>query len=121
MTTMISDAKICAVLEQEFPDLDFCKDKNPEYRDVYSYLNCLSLRTSQWMKGGQLQSLEHCFNLMNKLYRHCSRRVQAAIENVYLYHLTRSINHSDRRWEIKQLLPASFRDVVYRHTFSGAI
>ncbi len=117
---MIPDVKICAVLEQEFPELDFSGEACPR-KDVYGYLSCLSKRAGQWMQGGQLKPLEHCVSLLNKIHRHCSRRVQAAIENVFLYQFTQSLHRSSRRWEIKQLLPMSFRDVIYRHTYSGAI
>lgn len=114
---MIADAKIYAAIEARFPELQSSDDSGNFYRSF----DDLSRQAREWIREENVDSLEECLLLVNKLYEHSSTRVRNAIENVFIFRIIHPLQQSQQRFEIKRRMPEALRNIIYRHIYHTAI
>lgn len=114
---MIADVKICSALEAQFPQLQTGNSST----DFYYSFGALSRQVGEWIGDQELDQVEQCLRLVDKLYHHSSNRVRNVIENVFIYRIIHPLQQSGLRYEIKRTMPETLKDMLYRHLYNAAI
>ncbi len=103
---MISSTEACQLVQAQLPELH-CAAK-PD--NVYHTLQVFREYTVEGAREHNLGKLQRCFSLAAELYEKGSASVKCAVENVFVYSLSRifSIAPEDKD-RIKAIIPDSLR------------
>ncbi|MFB9862393.1 DUF7674 family protein [Rufibacter immobilis] len=84
---MIEHYQVLAELEREFPELTPELEDTECKRNMYRQLSCFARFTNRFIDQQDLAQVRRCFQHANHLWQHGDQRVQAALQNSYLYAL----------------------------------
>jgi len=117
--TMISSEEACHYVQQEIPEIS---QSLPTDGSIYNTLNAVREYACEQAKQHNYSLLRKCFNLAADLYDKGSNTVRCAVENVFVYSISRifSLAPEDRQ-RIKELMPQSlqslYADQVLHHGY----
>jgi len=102
-TFMIASAESMEWMQKELPELS-C-ELHPE-EGMYPNMQAFSRYTCNKALTGDFQTIGQCFSLAENLYRNGSNTVRSAIENVFVFSISRlmSLTNTNRNY-IKSLMP----------------
>lgn len=107
-TDMLPDAKIPLLIACQIPALRNGMEKNGA---ITTAISAFSVHTRQLIRLGRIQEVKKCFSVAGVLYRNGSNLLRSAIEGVFIYAVSPFLDSQN----IKELLPASLRQVRNRH------
>jgi hypothetical protein len=107
--TMISSEEACHYIQQEIPEISQSLSSDS---GIYHTLNAVREYACDQAREHNYPLLRKCFALAANLYEKGSVSVQCAVENVFVYSISRifSIAPEDRR-QIKDLMPHSLQSL----------
>ncbi len=106
---MISSEEACQYVQQTLPEIS---DILPAEGGIYGTLNAVREFACQGAKEHNYGRLQQCFALAASLYEKGSGSVKCAVENVFVYSISRifSLAPEDKA-RIKALIPQSLRSL----------
>jgi hypothetical protein len=116
---MISSEEACQYVQQEIPEIS---DSLPPEGGIYNTLNVVREYACQKAREHNYNRLRACFMLAAALYEKGSNAVKCAVENVFVYSISRifSLAPEDRQ-RIKSLTPQSLQSLytaqVHHHGY----
>jgi hypothetical protein len=104
---MISSEEACHYVQQEIPEIS---QSLPAEGGIYDTLNAVREYACEKAREHNYSRLRQCFNLAAALYEKGGGAVKCAVENVFVYSISRifSLAPEDRR-RIKSLMPQSLQ------------
>jgi hypothetical protein len=116
---MISPEEACLYVQQEIPEIS---DALPPNSGIYNTMNIVREYACQKAIEHNYGRLRKCFSLAAALYERGSTAVKCAVENVFVYSMSRifSLAAGDRR-RVKALMPHSLQNLytaqVHHHGY----
>ncbi len=106
---MISSEEACQYVQQTLPEIS---DSLPPEGGIYGTLNAVREYACQKVKEHNYSRLQQCFTLAASLYESGSGSVKCAVENVFVYSISRifSLAKEDKA-HIKAMMPQSLRNL----------
>ncbi len=106
---MISSEEACQYVQQTLPEV---AETLPPEGGIYGTLNAVREYACEKAKEHNYKSLQQCFALAALLYEKGSGSVRCAVENVFVYSISRifSLAPEDRA-RIKAMLPQSLQSL----------
>lgn len=108
-TIMISSEEACQYIQQEIPEIASALQGEA---GIYHTLNAVREYACENAKEHNYSRLQQCFSLAASLYEKGSGAVKCAVENVFVYSMSRifSLAPEDKQ-RIKSLMPQSLRSL----------
>lgn len=82
---IITEDEVPEILEQELPELDFELNETPGGINIYKALNAFASYTKRCAEVGNINKLNNCFTIADKLMSRGNNVVKSALENVYVF------------------------------------
>ncbi len=106
---MIAPADVAPYIRQQIPELS---GDLPEASNVYSTMKLVRDHACQLARAGNIAGLKQCFSLAESLYERGSGAVKCAVENVFVFSLSRLFMAApESREQVKAILPGSLRSL----------
>ena len=106
---MISSEEACQYVQQSIPEIS---DALPVEGGIYSTLNVVREYACRQAKEHDYSRLRQCFSLAAALYEKGSGSVKCAVENVFVYSISRIFTLApEDKARIKALIPQSLRSL----------
>jgi hypothetical protein len=106
---MISPSEACQYVQQEIPEVG--KTLTSEC-DIYTALSAVQEYAIENAKEQNYTRLQQCFNIVESLYDKGTGVVKSAVENVFIYSISRLCCQAPEvKRRIKALIPESLHEV----------
>ena len=106
---MLTPSEACQYLQEEIPEV--AKTLSPE-SDIYTALSAVQEYAIETAKDQNYPGLKQCFTLVESLYEKGSGVVKCAVENIFIYSISRlCCQNPEVRRSIKSLIPESLHSV----------
>ena len=104
---MISTEEVCLFVQQEIPEIS---PSLPPEGGLYPTLNVVREYACDKARERNYPLLRKCFSLAATLYEKGNNGVRCAVENVFVYAMSRILSMApEDRQEIKRLMPRSLQ------------
>ena|ERR1043165_8638780 len=106
---MISPTEACRVVQEEIPEIS---DSLPPEGGIYDTLGVFREYAFDKAREHNYNGLRKCFTLAASLYEKGSGSVKCAVENVFVYSISRIFSlASEDRQRIKALMPQTLQSL----------
>ncbi|HWY11103.1 MAG TPA: hypothetical protein VN026_07255 [Bacteroidia bacterium] len=110
------------LLENEFPMMQLQLEKVENSCSIYKTMECFADVTKELIHSGNFKEVKHCFNIAEKMLRMGNCHVKNAIENVYLFSISRIISMANPvSYTVKNLLTESLKKEYNRQICASGI
>jgi len=116
---MIPDIQALEIIDEKFFIPGIVKDNKP--CDLFESFDKIATYSISLMENDDRQMLRQLLYTINDLHCHCGAMIRTAIENIFIYRLSNSLDFQTNRNEILSLFPPKLADVVYKQWNASAI
>ena len=116
----IAEDEVLDVLGNELPKINSWFERIPNPGNIYKIMDCFAAFTKQLVARENLDEVKLCFQIAEKLLVKGNRTVRNAIENGYLFSVSRILDVSAPvNDKVKELLKGQLLKEYKRQTCSG--
>ena len=119
---MIKETEVPEILGNELPEINYELQKKVNTKNIYKTIQCFADFTKQLAVCGNLKEVQRCFNLAEKMLQDGNNTVKNAIENVYLFSVSKILDMTNPLSEaVKEMLNGPLRNEYYKQVHAGGI
>ena len=108
-TNMITENEACRIVQEQLPEISGAL---PPEGDIYGTINVVQEFACQKAREHNYSRLQQCFSLAESLHEKGSSSVRCAVENVFVYSLSRLFTIvPEEKNHIKALIPQSLQSL----------
>ena len=121
-THTFKENEVVDILGDEFPAINNDLEKLSNPSNIYSAVQYFADFTKLHINIGNFKEVKHCFDIAEKLLKYGNNTVKNAIENGYLFSLSRIIDMTNPvSKKVKDILPDLLKKEYNRQVCSSGI
>ncbi|PBQ30610.1 hypothetical protein CNR22_02085 [Sphingobacteriaceae bacterium] len=118
----IKENEVLDLLGEELPEINSMLEKTANSNNIYTVIQCFADFTKYMVNRGNLKEVKHCFNLADKMLQDGNKAVQNAIENVYVFSVSKCLDFATPlSYKIKGIMNAALLKEYRRQILSSGI
>lgn len=118
----VKENEVVDILGDEFPSINNDLERLSNPSNVYSAIQYFADFTKLHITIGNFKEVKHCFDIAEKLLKNGNSTVKNAIENGYLFSISRIIDMTNPiSKKVKEILPELLKKEYNRQVCSSGI